>query len=357
MNLRVGLIGYGNWARMAYVLALRRDGRAQVVSAAAPSAATQERIGAELGREVAVFSSAENLLNGPPVDAVFIAVPDDVHEEALSAALDAGVAIFYEPPLANERQRIRPMLIRLLEAPQVTHADVEIGFIPVFAEAARRVQSGQLGQVRTARIHLQSNWGANPASDLCTLNHLAPWYVDALNRILGATPSRVLVLDGDGLPGRAQRQTQGILDYDGVWGTVQVNLGCVAELETTVEVSGDDGELLVDLFSGELRQRTRERTEWSVEHIAESAPRAGWPGMNECVAAFLDVAAGEPLIETTSAAPDIGTLREALGTGTGPLAADAYTVARLHLIGLAAEVSKDSGGWAEIEDVGALRDR
>ena len=59
------------------------------------------------------------------------------------------------------------------------------------------------------------------------LNHLAPWYVDALNRILGATPRRVFVLDGGGLPGRAQRQSQGHLDYGGVWGTVQVNLGSV----------------------------------------------------------------------------------------------------------------------------------
>ena len=32
ITFRVGLIGYGNWARMAYVPALRRDGRAQIVS-------------------------------------------------------------------------------------------------------------------------------------------------------------------------------------------------------------------------------------------------------------------------------------------------------------------------------------
>ena len=47
------------------------------------------------------------------------------------------------------------------------------------------------------------------------------------------------------------------------------------------------------------------------------------------------------------------TLREALGVA--PLAADAPAVAQLHLTGLAAEASKDSGGWAEIEDISALR--
>lgn len=356
MNLRVGLIGYGSWARMAYVPALRRDGRAQIVSAAAPSAATQQRIAAELGREVSVFSSAQELLNGPDVDAVFVAVSDAAHEEAIGAALDAGVPMFYEPPLANRRQQIRPMVKRLLDAPQVTHADLEIGFIPAFVEAVRRLRSGLLGQLRTVSVRLQCNWGANPAADLSTLNHIAPWYVDTLNRIVGGIPSRALILEGSGLPGRAQRQCQGIYDYGGVWGTVQVNLGSVVELETTVEANGDDGDLAVDLFSGTLRQRTRQSNEWSVEQIAESEPRAGWPGMNECVTAFLDAVTGEPLIETTSDALDIDTLREALGTG--PLAADAAdgpAVAQLHLIGLAAELSKDSGGWAEIEKIGALR--
>ena len=349
MDLRVGLIGYGNWTRMAYVPALQRDGRVQIVSAAAPSTASQQRIASELGPDVSVFSNAAELLSGPPVDAVFIAVSDAAHEEALTAALDAGVPMFYEPPLSNRRQRIRPMVTKLLNAPQVTHADLEIGFIPVFVEAARRVRDGVIGQVHTTSVRLQSSWGADPEADLSTLNHIAPWYVDTLNRILDATPSRVLILEGEGLPGRAQRQCQGLYDYGGTWGTVQVNLGCVVDLETTVEVNGEDGDLIVDLFSGELRQRTRSQSDWSVETIAESEPRAGWPGMNECVATFLDAVAGKPLAKTTSTASPVDTLRESLGTA--PLPADAKSVAQLQLIGLAAEASKDCSGWAEIEDV------
>ncbi|MCY3902684.1 MAG: Gfo/Idh/MocA family oxidoreductase [Caldilineaceae bacterium] len=335
MNVRVGLIGFGGWTRTAYVPALQRDGRAQIISAAAPSEATQQRIRSELGTGVGVYASAAELLTGPPIDAVFVAVTDTAHEEAIGAALDAGVHVFYEPPLANERQRIRPMVKRLLDAPQVTHADLEIGFIPAFVEAVRRVRSGILGQPRTVSVRLQCSWGANPEADLSTLNHIAPWYVDTLNRVVGGVPSRALILEGSGLPGRAQRQCQGIYDYDGVWGTVQVNLSSVVELETTVEANGDEGDLIVDLFSGALRQRTRENSEWSVEQIAESEPRAGWPGMNECVTAFLDAVAGGTPSETVPPA-------------------DAPAVAQLHLIGMAAEASKESGGWADIEALSAL---
>ncbi len=336
MTIRVGLVGYGGWARVALAPALQRDGRARIVSAAAPSAATQQRIGVELGADVAIFSGTHDLLAGPPIDAAFIAVPEAVHEEATRAALDAGVAIFYEPPLANERQRIRPMLTRLLNAPQITHADLEIGFIPVFVEAVKRVRSGILGQIRTAHIRLQSNWGSVPASDICTINHLIPWYVDALNRIFDATPRRALVLDGDGLPGRAQRHSQGHFDYDGAWGAFQVNLGSVVDLESTIEVNGDDGDLLVDIFTGELRLRTRQESDWSLERVPALEPRAGWPGMHENVSAFLDAVAGGP--------PD---------SALEPTAARA--VAQLHLIGLAAEASKDTGAWAEVEDLSTLK--
>ena len=336
MNVRVGLIGYGGWTRTAYVPALQRDGRAQIISAAAPSEATQLRIRSELRAGVGVYASAAELLNGPPIDAVFVAVSDSAHEEAIGAALDAGVPMFYEPPLANKRQRIRPMVKRLLDAPQVTHADLEIGFIPAYVEAVRRVRNGVLGQLRTVSVRLQCSWDADPNADLSTLNHIAPWYVDTLNRVVGGIPSRALILEGSGLPGRAQRQCQGIYDYGGVWGTVQVNLGSVVELETTVKANGDDGDIVVDLFSGALRQRTRENDEWSVEQIAESEPRAGWPGMNECVSAFLDAVAGETPSETVPPA-------------------DAPAVAQLHLIGMAAEASKESGGWADIEAVSALQ--
>ena len=335
MTLRIGLVGYGSWTRVAYLPALQRDGRAAIVSAAAPSADTQDRIREELGDRVAAFGSAADLLNGPPVDAVFVAVSDTAHEEAIGAALDAGVPVFYEPPLANVRQRIRPMVKWLLKAPQVTHADLEIGFIPAFVEAVRRVQSGVIGQLSTVSVRLQCSWDANPEADLSTLNHIAPWYVDTLNRVVGGIPLRALILEGSGLPGRAQRQCQGIYDYGGVWGTVQVNLGSVVELETTVEANGDEGDLVVDLFSGALRQRTRENSEWSVEQIAESEPRAGWPGMNECVTAFLDAVAGGTPSETVPPA-------------------DAPAVAQLHLIGMAAEASKESGGWADIEALSAL---
>ena len=99
-------------------------------------------------------------------------------------------------------------------------------------------------------------------------------------------------------------------------------------METTVEVNGDDGDLIVDVFCGEIRLRRRSQSDWVSETVSALQPHAGWPGMNESVSAFLD----------------------AVQSGRAS-SMNAQTVARLHQIGLAAETSKDSGTWAAVEDL------
>jgi predicted dehydrogenase len=255
-----------------------------------------------------------------------VALPDSLHEDGLAAVLDTGKPVFYEIPITHTRERTKPALRLLLSAPQLTHADLELGFAPVLARVAEVVGSGQLGALRTATLRTQMPWGGMANWDLCTINHLAPWYVDPLNRVLGSSPDRVLVLDGAGKPGRMQNQSTGLLDYSGIWGVLQANIDNVGPIETVLEVNGDDGDLVADLFAAELRLRTRGGPEWIAEQHADLQPRAAWPGMHECVQAFFaDVERG--------------------GTGT----ADARTVAQLHLVGLAAEESVDSGTWAEVE--------
>ena len=118
-DTRVGLIGYGGWARTAYVPALQRDGRAQLAAVAAKTEATRQRARDELGDGIEVFESAAELLKTKP-DAAMIAVPDEVPEETLIAALDAGAHVYYEPPVAHKRDRIRGVLKRLMAAPQIT---------------------------------------------------------------------------------------------------------------------------------------------------------------------------------------------------------------------------------------------
>jgi predicted dehydrogenase len=171
-KIRIGIIGYGSWTRNAYLPALYKSGRADIISVAAPSNDTRQLIRKELGPDINIYDGYEKLLNGPRIDAVMIAVPDFMHEQALSAALDSGVAVFYEPPVTDKRRNILPVLKSLLSAAQITFADLELGLIPAVSRAANLVKANIIGKIQTASIRLQSNWGPVPNYDLCNFNPL-----------------------------------------------------------------------------------------------------------------------------------------------------------------------------------------
>ena len=257
--VRVGLIGYGGWARAALAPALAEDGRGRIVAACARTGASRERAKAELGPDVQVFADYREFLEGAEVDAVMVALPEHVHKESTVAALEAGVAIYWEPPLADRPERIRPLVERLAAAGQVTHADLEFGYTPVVVRLGELVQQGAIGRLQAVRIVLNSNWGELTGPSLNVVHHLAPWYVDGLNTVVGRQPSRVLVLDGFGTAGPRQHFSTAHLDYDGAWGTIQLNIGSVETLSTRIEATGADGEIAVDFFAGTLASRTREK--------------------------------------------------------------------------------------------------
>ena len=331
-DIRIGLIGYGGWTRLAFVPALRQHERARIVSAAAFSEASQDRIREELGPDGQVCGGFEALLDGPEVDAVMMAIPDSIHETAMSAVLDAGVAAYYEPPLADNPGDIRRMLKRLVTADQITHGDLEIGFATIVLRTAELLRQGVIGAPQAVHLKLRSNWAEFGGPDLCLAHHLGPWYVDGLNSIIGRSPGRVLVMDGHGQAGRRQFHSLAHFDYGGLWGTIHLNIDSVDKLETMIEVTGDEGDMTVDYFRNTIHLRSKSDAEGEAIHVEPAMPVVGgWPGEAESVAEFLD----------------------AVEKGT-PNRTDGRMAAQLYLTGLAIERSKDTGGWVEIEDVAGL---
>ena len=332
-SLRIGLAGYGNWAREAYMPALRADGRGTVVAASAPSRATRQRIGKELGSQVRIYPHFDAMLEAGGLDGVLMALPEAVHEQSLVAAIASGIPFFYEPPVSHRRDRIAPVLEALLAATQVQQADLELRYLPVVAAAAQRLAEGAIGEPQIARIRMNGNWNARPGAGLSLPLVLAPWYVDALDAILDSHPRRVLVQDGRGTEGRMQAYALTQLDYAGVWGTFQANISSVQGPETWVEVQGRDGDIFADLFTGELRLRNRSDPEWRVDRVVSALrPFAGWPGLRECLSDFLEQLEGK----ASSGVP-------------------AKDMARLHCLGLAAEESIDTLSWARVRSMDELR--
>jgi predicted dehydrogenase len=217
---------------------------------------------------------------------------------------------------------------KLLAAGQITHADLELAPVPAITKASQLIKEKLIGNIQSASIRLHSNWGADPDQDINNIHRLSVWYIHVLNVLLNATPNRVLIMDGYGTPGRRQSQSAGFYDYDGVWGEFKVNIDSAEALAIQIELVGSEGEILINLLTGELKLRTKTHREWSIQNCPAIQPYADWPGMHESVKAFLD----------------------AVETGI-PSYANAGVVANLHLIGMAAEESKDTGGWAKVKEL------
>ncbi|MEM7375371.1 MAG: Gfo/Idh/MocA family oxidoreductase [Bacteroidota bacterium] len=330
-KIKIGIIGYGAWVKDAYIPALQKDERADIVAISARSEATIQSIKKKFGDRVDVYQGYTDLLASPTIDAVMIAVPDSVHAEAITAALASGKAVFYEPPIAHTRDLIPDIIKKLLAAPQITHADLELALVPAVVKASQLIQRHLIGNVQTASIRLQSNWGPDPHQDINNIHRLSVWYTHVLNVLLDSRPKRVLIMDGYGTEGRRQSQSTGYFDYHGVWGELKVNIDSAEYLTINIEVVGDEGDIQIDVLTGELKTRTKENREWAVECLPAIQPYADWPGMHESISAFLD----------------------AVESGV-PSFANAHVVANLHLIGLASEESKETGSWAEVKDIKQL---
>ena len=85
-HVKLGLIGLGQWPRQAYVPVLKGLEGVDVVAVAAKSPATQQYAREQFG-DVVVYSDYSDLCEDPRVEAVALAVPNPIHEAALTAAV------------------------------------------------------------------------------------------------------------------------------------------------------------------------------------------------------------------------------------------------------------------------------
>jgi len=145
--MRIGLIGLGRiGAFHADTLSKMSSVTSLVVTDAVPAAITSvvERLGVE-----AVGTPEELLTSG--VDGVVVAAATDAHPELIVAAVDAGVPVFCEKPVA------RTMAAGVAVARRIAGlgVPVQIGyprrFDPGFAAVRQAVVSGELGWVHTVR--------------------------------------------------------------------------------------------------------------------------------------------------------------------------------------------------------------
>jgi predicted dehydrogenase len=168
--------------------------RTRLIGVATSSEQTAAKARATLGFEVATTDQF-SLIERDDVDIVHICTPNDLHCEAILAAMRAGKHIYCDKPLTatvEEAERIAAALPSYKATSQMT---LNYRFLPATLRAKQIVDEGRLGAIthfRGAYLHAGSvdrsrplNWKADAEKGGGVLKDLGSHIIDLLGHLIG----------------------------------------------------------------------------------------------------------------------------------------------------------------------------
>ncbi|NDK14692.1 MAG: hypothetical protein AUJ96_27560 [Armatimonadetes bacterium CG2_30_66_41] len=304
-NVNLGLIGFGEWARGAYVPTLSTLDNVEVVAVAARSAATRQRAREMLGEAVATTADYREVLADASVDAVLVAVPNALHREVAVAALAQGKHLFLELPIALVRGDVRAVLDAATSADRLVQFDFELRYLPVAQAVQRLVARGDVGRPLSASVDLSCNWGrgggdfSDPLAREAFYLWVGAWYLDMLDVLLGGLAPRGAQVTGiRAFNGPMLDQGHALLEYDsGAVGRFSHSiLSPKVGTFVTGWLLGEEGELVVDFQEGTLTKYSAAGSVNEGQHPPKR-PVHGWAGMRESLESFVSaVGEGTPVV-------------------------------------------------------------
>ena len=157
-KVRVGIIGTSWWTEFMFLPSLGSHPAAEIAAICGRNRERGEALADQHGIE-AVFTDYEALIKEAHVDAVVIATPDDLHFPMTMAALEAGLHVLCEKPLANNATQARQMYEKA-EAAGVKHMVLYTWrWLPQFQYLKHLVDSGFIGRCYHANFRFLGGYG------------------------------------------------------------------------------------------------------------------------------------------------------------------------------------------------------
>jgi predicted dehydrogenase len=243
--LRWGILGPGSIAGSALAPAMRACGDDLAV-VGSRSLQRARAFAAEQGVRRARGSYAE-VVEADDVDAVYVALPNDLHEEWTIAALEAGKHVLCEKPLATDAASAGRMAAASARHGLVLMEAMMTWFHPRTAAAMELVRSGGLGELRTItttfgfRLRDPHDYRARPESGGGALLDIGVYGVAASRWLAGGEPDGVRAVQRRWATG-VDGATAALLQFGaGPIATVQVSFESAPR--QLLEIVGSDGVL------------------------------------------------------------------------------------------------------------------
>lgn len=144
MTVRIGVLGTSWWTDSMYLPALAAHPDADVVGICGRTAATASQLAAQWSIPW-VSTDSDEFLDPTRLDAVIIATSNDSHEALTLTALDRGLHVLCEKPVATNAAAALRMAARAADASAITLVPFTYRYMPTNQYVKRLIDKGFVG--------------------------------------------------------------------------------------------------------------------------------------------------------------------------------------------------------------------
>lgn len=257
---------------------------------------TAERADAFASRHGIPFATSDRsaLLGRDDVDAVYIATPADTHAAITLEALDAGMHVLVEKPIATSTADAEMLFARAAQVDRFLMEAMWMRFNPLHVELIDRIAGGELGAVRSVRASFGTPFfprqgKARPEDGGSILRDRGIYPVTLAHWFLGdpdAVTARGVISDGVDLAGHATLAHTGGAFAQLAWSGTEF-------LDLSAAVSGERGWITIDpMFwagsTAHVHAGSAERIFRAPEQVEHPRVGNGYGPMLEAVTAAID---------------------------------------------------------------------
>jgi predicted dehydrogenase len=145
-RVRVGVIGTSWWADLVHLPALNSHPAAKTVALCGRNRERAEEIAGKHG-VASVYTDYRAMIDEDDLDACVVATPDDLHYPMVMRALDAGLHVLCEKPLALNVAQAREMYEKAEEAGVKHMVFFTYRWAPLFRYLKQLVDEGYIGRL------------------------------------------------------------------------------------------------------------------------------------------------------------------------------------------------------------------
>ena len=345
--IRAAVVGVGAIGRQHARVYSDIDG-VQLDGVADPQSERRESIARRYG--VRAYADHQALLAAEPLDVVSVAVPTVQHLAVALAALERGVHVLIEKPIAHSVSEADEMIAAAASRGLVLTVGHVERFNPALVELKRRLDANELGRVFQAHARRLSPFPAY-VKDVGVVMDLATHELDVLTHLVPGPVTRVYAETGRNVHARYEDMLLGMMRFaEGTLGVLDVNWVTPNKVRQ-LQITGAGGMFLLDYLHQDLffYENSEAPARWDALAL--------FKGVGEGNVLKIRIAKQEPLVA------EIQSFVAAVKNGTPPLVTGrdglrALALAELLLASAAAGSVLDVGaevgrrGWPPLEGAG-----